>query len=176
MCGIAGQLRFPTADLQTVRRMTAALAHRGPDGEGFHADGPIAFGHRRLSIIDLAGGAQPMFNEDGAVCVIANGEIYNYRELREELKDRHTLRTQSDIEVLLHLYEDSGEDFVTRLRGMFSFALWDSRARKLVCARDRFGEKPFLYAPAPDGLTFASELRAFEAPGQLDRAALSDYL
>ncbi|HEX4622123.1 MAG TPA: asparagine synthetase B, partial [Myxococcaceae bacterium] len=120
MCGIAGQLRFPTADLDAVRRMTAALTHRGPDGEGFHADGPIAFGHRRLSIIDLAGGAQPMFNEDRTVCVVANGEIYNYRELREELKDRHTLRTQSDVEVLLHLYEDFGEDFVPRLRGMFS--------------------------------------------------------
>jgi len=180
MCGIAGQLRFSGPNIEVVRRMTAALAHRGPDGETFFQDGPVALGHRRLSIIDLAGGSQPLFNEDKSVAVILNGEIYNYKELQAELKARHTLRTESDTEVLVHLYEDHGEDFVQKLRGMFAFALWDARAQKLVCGRDRYGEKPFVYAPNDDGLTFASELRALVSAGvptgSIDRDALSDYL
>jgi asparagine synthase (glutamine-hydrolysing) len=180
MCGIAGNLRFPRADAELVRRMTAALSHRGPDGDGFLAEGPVALGHRRLSIIDVEGGAQPVFNEDRSVAVVLNGEIYNYRELAAELAPRHTFRTRSDTEVMVHLYEEDGEDFVHKLRGMFAFALWDSGAQKLVCARDRYGEKPFLYSAGRDGFTFASELQAFRKGGvpvgKVDRRALSDYL
>ncbi len=181
MCGIAGQLAFPSADPQAVRRMADALAHRGPDGEGFHSDGPIALGHRRLSIIDIAGGAQPMFNGDGSVAVVFNGEIYNYKELRAELAPRHRFKTASDTEVLLHLYAELGDRLVERLRGMFAFALWDKPRRRLLAARDRFGEKPFLYCHRPGAsFTFASELRALKASGlplgDVDRAALSDYL
>jgi asparagine synthase (glutamine-hydrolysing) len=180
MCGIAGHLAFPRADPEAVRRMAAALAHRGPDGDGFLDDGPVSLGHRRLAIIDLAGGDQPIWNEDRTVAVILNGEIYNYRELRAELSPRHTLRTQSDTEVLVHLYEDQGDALVDRLRGMFAFALWDSRKQRLLCARDRLGEKPFVYAERQGGLAFASELGALAAggfvEGQVDREALSDYL
>ena len=159
MCGIAGQLSFAGPDRDAVARMTRALAHRGPDAEGFATQGPIAFGHRRLSIIDIAGGSQPMFSPDGTLGVVFNGEIYNYRELRDELSG-HRFRTASDTEVLLHLYQELGEVFVDKLEGMFAFALWDARAQRLVAARDRFGEKPFLYAHEAGKLTFASELRA----------------
>ena len=180
MCGIAGQLAFPVADPAVVRRMADSLAHRGPDGDGFYHDGPIALGHRRLSIIDVAGGAQPMFNEDGTLAVIFNGEIYNYKELAAELAPRHRFKTVSDTEVLLHLYEEQGERLVERLRGMFSFALWDGPRRRLLAARDRFGEKPFLYRQQPGSLTFASEMTALRASGlplgSVDRSALSDYL
>jgi asparagine synthase (glutamine-hydrolysing) len=180
MCGIAVQLRFPKADPESVARMTRALAHRGPDGEGVHADGPVAMGHRRLSIIDLAGGGQPMFNEDRSVAVVLNGEIYNYRELTEALRSRHRLRTTSDTEVLVHLYEDLGTAMLPRLRGMFAFAIWDARRRRLFAARDRFGKKPLLYARHQDTLWLASELRALVdggAPtGGVDRDALADYL
>ncbi len=160
--------------------MAAAVAHRGPDGEAFFAAGPIALGHRRLSIIDLAGGAQPQFNEEGTVAVVCNGEIYNYRELATELRPRHLFRTESDTEVLVHLYEDYGEEMVPRLRGMFAFALWDSRRERLLAARDRFGEKPFLYSWTEGVFTFASEMVAMRAAGQalgdIDLEALSDYL
>jgi asparagine synthase (glutamine-hydrolysing) len=180
MCGIAGHLAFPRADAAAVRRMAAALVHRGPDGEGFLDDGPISLGHRRLSIIDVKGGAQPIFNEDGSVAVILNGEIYNYRELREELRARHSFRTQSDTEVLVHLYEEEGEAMLGRLRGMFALALWDRRRERLLLARDPLGEKPLYYCESRAGLHFASDLRALRqggAPlGALDRDALSDYL
>lgn len=180
MCGIAGELAFPSADPERVRRMTAALAHRGPDGDGFHHEGPIALGHRRLAIIDLEGGAQPIFNEDGSVAVVFNGEIYNYRELAAELAPRHRLRTVSDTEVLVHLYEELGVGMLERLRGMFAFALWDQKANRLFAARDRFGKKPFLYAADGHRLSFASELGALAASGldlgAIDRRALSDYL
>jgi asparagine synthase (glutamine-hydrolysing) len=180
MCGIAGHLAFPAADPEAVRRMSNALRHRGPDGDGLLVDGPVALGHRRLSIIDVGGGAQPIFNEDRSVAVVLNGEIYNYRELAEELRGRHTFRTVSDTEVLVHLYEDLGEGMLERLRGMFAFALWDARARKLLVARDRLGKKPVLYVQAEGALWFASELGALEAAGAplgaVDRRALSDYL
>jgi asparagine synthase (glutamine-hydrolysing) len=180
MCGIAAHLRFPAADPEAVRAMTDALAHRGPDGQGFHAEGPVALGHRRLSIIDLAGGAQPLFNEDRTVAVVLNGEIYNYRELADELRSRHELRTHSDTEVLVHLYEDMGTAMLSRLRGMFAFVLWDGRAQRLFAARDRLGEKPLLYVHANGALWIASELRALQragAPlGPIDRSALADYL
>ncbi len=159
-------------------RMTRVLAHRGPDAEGFAFEGPIALGHRRLSIIDLAGGGQPMFSPDHSLVVVFNGEIYNYRELRAELSG-HRFRTDSDTEVLLHLYGELGEGLCEKLRGMFAFALWDVRKQKLVAARDRFGEKPLLYADEAGKLTFASELRALVAgigTREIDREALSDYL
>jgi asparagine synthase (glutamine-hydrolysing) len=160
--------------------MADALRHRGPDGDGFHTDGPVALGHRRLAIIDLAGGAQPIFNEDRTVAIVFNGEIYNYEELREELAGRHVLATDSDTEVLVHLYEDHGEQMLSRLRGMFAFAIWDSRRERLFAARDPFGEKPFLYARNAAGLFFASEMGALLAAGvdvgDVDRGALSDYL
>ncbi len=180
MCGIAGQLAFPSADASVVRRMTDAVRHRGPDGDGFHADGPIAFGHRRLSIIDIDGGAQPQFNEDRSIAIVFNGEIYNYRELAADLRPRHTFRTDSDTEVLLHLYEEEGDGMLAHLRGMFAFALWDSRKQRLLCARDRFGKKPFYYASHGTAFTFASELGALQTSGvplgDIDRTALSSYL
>src|SRR4051812_45459969 len=129
MCGIAGFVRNDgqVADRGIVERMTAALAHRGPDGEGFHVDGPAALGHRRLSIIDVAGGAQPLANEDDTVWITYNGELYNELELRPELERRgHRYRTASDTESLVHLYEEHGLDFVAQLNGMFAFGLWDA--------------------------------------------------
>ena len=189
MCGIAGHLAFPRADPEAVRRMTCALAQRGPDGEGFYAEGPIALGHRRLSIIDLAGGAQPIWNEDRTIAVICNGEIYNYRELREELRARHAFRTGSDTEVLVHLYEDEDTGMLRRLRGMYALALWDARRRRLLLARDPLGEKPLYYREgdeSPQGaassrsLQFASDPRALRkagaGQGAIAREALSDYL
>lgn len=180
MCGIAGHLAFPRADPQAVARMSARLAHRGPDGAGALDEGCLALGHRRLSIIDLAGGAQPIWNEERTVAVVLNGEIYNHRALRAELAARHAFRTRSDTEVLVHLWEEEGEAMLPRLRGMFAFALWDARARRLVLARDAFGEKPLYWAEGPFGLAFASELPALRAGGfplgGLDRAALADYL
>ena len=161
--------------------MNAALTHRGPDDEGELIDGPVALAMRRLSIIDLPGGHQPLSNEDGTVHVVLNGEIYNYRELRERLVARgHTLATHSDTEVLVHLYEDHGDAFLSELRGMFAIALWDSRRRRLLVARDPFGIKPLYWSGAGGSLTFASELRALERhPGfrrDLDFEALDAFL
>lgn len=180
MCGIAAHLRFPAADQASVRRMMDALVHRGPDDDGLYAAGAATLGHRRLSIIDLSGGAQPIFNEDRTIAVVLNGEIYNYRELREELRPRHTLRTTSDTEVLVHLYEDHGTEMLSRLRGMFAFVLWDARRQRLFAARDCFGKKPLFYVVADGALWIASELRALTvsgaALGTIDREALADYL
>src|SRR5919197_1037813 len=146
MCGIAGVLysdpaRWP--EQSTLKAMGDAIAHRGPDAEGFWLDPGLGLVHRRLSIIDLGGGDQPIGNEDGSVQVVFNGEIYNYQALRAGLEARgHRLRTRSDTEVLVHLYEDEGERLTERLRGMFAFALWDRNQRRLVLARDRLGIKP----------------------------------
>ncbi len=161
--------------------MTASLAHRGPDGSGFHCWDGCAFGHRRLSIIDLATGDQPMLSPDGRVGVILNGEIYGYRDLRDSLRADYPFRTTSDTEVLLALYEKHGTAMLDRLPGMFAFALWDDRERRLFVARDRFGEKPFYYAHGPDGeLLFASEIKAILASGLIepvvDRQAVGHYL
>lgn len=176
MCGIAGFVRAQEAgpeDLGRVRTMCDRLAHRGPDGDGYLQDGPCVLGHRRLSIIDVAGGAQPLGNEDGSIQVVFNGEIYNYRELREELLARgHRLHTASDTEVLVHLYEELGERMPERLNGMFAFALWDAPRRRLFLARDRFGEKPLYYSTQlPEmRLCFASEITALlDLPG-IDRS------
>ena len=183
MCGIFGvywQNGRP-ADRHVVRTMTDALRHRGPDDEGVFLDGGFGFGMRRLSIIDLKSGSQPIGNEDGSVQVVLNGEIYNYRELSETLRRRgHALQTTSDTEVIVHLYEEHGADFVQHLRGMFAFAVWDSRRRLLVLGRDRLGIKPLYYAYTSQGLVFASELkailRAADVAGDIDSRAVASYL
>ena len=161
--------------------MSATLVHRGPDDEGLFHRGPVALAARRLSIIDLAHGHQPIANEDGSVVVIQNGEIYNYRELKRELEAAgHRFATDCDTEVLVHLYEQHGEGFVERLRGMFAIALWDDRAQRLLLARDRFGIKPLYYRHVDGTLSFASELKALlEQPGfsrEIDPRAMSAYL
>ena len=171
MCGFVGIFdphgRAPI-DRLLLERMNRTQRHRGPDGEGMHLAPGIGLAHTRLAIIDLDTGAQPMFNEDGAVVVVYNGEIYNFRDLREELRARgHRFRSASDTEVIVHAWEEWGEACVARLRGMFAFALWDERQKALFLARDRLGIKPLHYAVLPDGqLVFASELKALLAhPG-----------
>src|SRR5439155_6381931 len=150
--------------------------HRGPDSEGSYLDGPVGLAARRLSIIDLDTGDQPIANEDGTVHVVQNGEIYNYQELRAELERAgHRFRTRSDTEVLVHLYEEEGERFAARLRGMFAVAVWDGHARRLVLARDRFGIKPLYYRTHEGDLEFASELRALPR-GEVDLDALECFL
>jgi asparagine synthase (glutamine-hydrolysing) len=188
MCGIAGILYRDTArpvEHGVLKSMADAIAHRGPDAEGFWMGTGTAQGvglaHRRLSIIDLSGGQQPLANEDGSVQVVFNGEIYNYRELRDGLLARgHTLRTSSDTEVLVHLYEELGPGLVEKLRGMFAFALWDCRERRLVLARDRVGIKPLYVYRDDEKILFGSELKAILAHPQVDRRvdaeSLEDYL
>jgi asparagine synthase (glutamine-hydrolysing) len=184
VCGIAGYLNLDPrhhVDPRIVKAMTGAIVHRGPDDEGFHVEGPVALGMRRLSIIDLSTGHQPIGNEDGTVWVVFNGEIYNYLEIREDLIGRgHTFRTRSDTEVLVHLYEEVGDDFVTRINAMSALALWDGRRRRLVLARDRMGKKPLHYAMTRDALVFGSELKSIlKHPGvaaTLDTASLARYL
>ena len=156
--------------------MSASLVHRGPDSGGEYAEGPVALAACRLSIIDLAGGDQPMASEDGSCVVVQNGEIYNYPELRRELeRDGHEFRTHCDTEVHLHLYERHGPEYVRRLRGMFAVALWDARVRRLVLARDRYGIKPLYYRDSGGELEFASELRALPR-GEIDLDALEAFL
>jgi asparagine synthase (glutamine-hydrolysing) len=156
--------------------MSAKLVHRGPDSAGEYSDGPVALAARRLSIIDLETGDQPIANEDGTLHVVQNGELYNYRELRHELERAgHAFRTHGDTEVLLHLYEQYGEGFAERLRGMFAVAIWDAPRRRLVLARDRFGIKPLYYRHAAEELAFASELRALPR-GEVDLDALDAFL
>ncbi|HWJ42945.1 MAG TPA: asparagine synthase (glutamine-hydrolyzing) [Solirubrobacterales bacterium] len=184
MCGICGLVaaeREGAPDLEAVARMSARLVHRGPDDDGLFAEGPVALAARRLSIIDLDHGHQPIENEDRSAVVVQNGEIYNYRELKRELEGKgHRFATDCDTEVLVHLYEEHGEGFVERLRGMFAIALWDKRRRRLLLARDRFGIKPLYYRRAGGGLAFASELKAMlELPGfsrEIDPRAVSAYL
>jgi len=183
MCGIYGVLSFRPArpEPELLARMGAVTRHRGPDDEGAYADDHVLLGMRRLSIIDLAGGHQPIGNEDGTVQVVCNGEIYNFRELREELKRKgHVFRTLSDTEVLVHLYEEEGDSFVRRLNGMFGFALWDARRRRLLVGRDPLGIKPLYYLSDGARLAFASEAKALlEMEGvapAVDHAALADYL
>ncbi len=162
MCGIAGLLNLE-APVEAARldAMIQRLAHRGPDGHGVWADGRIGLAHSRLSIIDLAGGHQPMGNEDNAIQVVFNGEIFNHIELRAQLVAQgHTFRTHSDTEVIVHLYEQVGNDFVDHLNGQFAIALWDGRQQRLLLARDRTGIRPLFYAWTPAGLAFASEVKA----------------
>jgi len=183
MCGIvgiAGSSGRPVDDA-VVRSMNDALWHRGPDDEGYLVRDQVGLGMRRLSIIDVAGGRQPIHNEDKSVWAVFNGEIYNYDELREELQQRgHHFYTRSDTETLVHLYEEYGEAGVSRLRGMFAYALWDSSRRRLLLARDRLGIKPLYYAQFDGRVFFASELKAFARvpgfPRDLDEASLQRYL
>ena len=184
MCGIVGFTtpgQDPAAAKQIVQGMADLIRHRGPDGEGCYADGTAALGHRRLSVIDLAGGGQPMLNEDGTLVVVFNGEIYNYKTLRARLQQRgHTFATDSDTEVLLHGYEEWGRDLPCRLRGMFAFAVWDRTCGTLFCARDLFGIKPLCYYKKGETLLFASEIKAFLAhpafEKRLNEARLPDWL
>ncbi len=157
---------------RAVRAMAGTLAHRGPDGEGLHLDGPIALGHRRLSIIDLSEAAsEPMTNEDGSLWLIFNGEIYNFREIRRGLEARHRFRSRSDGEVILHLYEEQGDAAVAALDGMFAFALWDARQRRLLLARDRAGKKPLFYHDGAEGLRVrVGDEGAPRPPGRAARA------
>jgi asparagine synthase (glutamine-hydrolysing) len=173
MCGIAGILSLDGRPvvLDELRAMCHALAHRGPDDEGFYVGEGVGLGMRRLSIIDLDAGRQPIANEDGSVRVVFNGEIYNYRALRAELASRgHRLSTATDTETIVHLYEERGRGCVEKLRGMFAFALWDAARRRLILARDRLGIKPLYYTVAGGRLLFASELKAILALGEVEPA------
>jgi asparagine synthase (glutamine-hydrolysing) len=177
VCGICGivSTRGP-ADAARLARMSGTLVHRGPDSDGSFAEGPIALAARRLAIIDLETGDQPIANEDSTIHVVQNGELYNYRELRARLERAgHRFRTHGDTEVLVHLYEEHGLDFARRLRGMFAVALWDAPRRRLVLARDRFGIKPLYYRANGGGIEFASELRALPR-GEIDLDALEAFL
>ena len=183
MCGIVGfASKKADYDKQAVlKEMMDRIAHRGPDGEGSYLDDGVALGHRRLSIIDLQGGAQPMYNEDGSMVVIFNGEIYNCQELTAQLEEKgHGLATRSDTEVLLHGYDEWGKSLLQRLRGMFTIALWDKKANTLFCARDHFGIKPFYYYQNGDTLLFGSEIKSFlphpEFKKELNRDQLELYL
>lgn len=162
MCGIAGWLDFGASapNMPLIRAMTDTLYHRGPDGEGFHVDGPIHLGHRRLSIIDVEGGDQPIANEDESIWIVFNGEIFNFQELKSDLDSDHQFKTNSDTETIVHAYEQYGLDFVNHLRGQFAIALWDSRKRQLVLARDRMGQKPLYYCETKQGIIFGSELKS----------------
>jgi asparagine synthase (glutamine-hydrolysing) len=177
MCGICGVVSASgSVDPGRIERMSATLVHRGPDSAGEFVDGTVALAARRLSIIDLETGDQPIANEDATLHVVQNGELYNYRELRRELERAgHTFRTHGDTEVLLHLYEQHGDGFAERLRGMFAVAIWDAARRRLVLARDRFGIKPLYYRHAAGELAFASELRALPR-GEIDLDALEAFL
>ncbi len=184
MCGIAGFAGWQVgADdaARTVRTMCDAIVHRGPDDSGYFVAPEVALGMRRLSIIDVAGGQQPIGNEDGSIQVVFNGEIYNHHELRRDLVARgHRFRTRSDTETIVHLYEEMGQDFVVRLRGMFAIALWDARTKRLVLARDRVGIKPLSYWLTSDGIAFCSELRSLVAlsrfPRRLDERGIAAFL
>lgn len=184
MCGINGILyrdRERRPDRALIESMNRALAHRGPNDEGSHIDGHVALGNRRLSIIDLSSGHQPMSNEDGSVWITYNGEIYNHAELRKDLVARgHIFKTHADTEVLIHLYEEEGENCVARIAGMFGFAVWDRRNDTLLLARDRLGIKPLYYWLGPDVLAFSSEIRPLlqvdSIRPRLDPEALHDYL
>src|SRR5262249_47088375 len=183
MCGIAGLVSrevVTAREREMVASVNAGLGHGGPDSSGEFQDAHVARAMRRLSIIDVAGGSQPLWNEDRTLVLVANGEIYNFVELREELERAgHRFATGSDCETILHLYEDLGWRCVTRLRGMFAFALWDTRRRNLLLARDRMGEKPLYLAANPNRVVFASELRALVSAGvvplELDPPAIDAY-
>jgi asparagine synthase (glutamine-hydrolysing) len=182
MCGISGFLSFDhKLDEQMLLRMNASIHRRGPDGDGHYFDGTAGLAMRRLAIIDLDGGRQPIFNEDRSACVVFNGEIYNYRELRQTLLDKgHRFTTHSDTEVIVHLYEEYGAGLCSHLQGMFAFALWDIRKRTLLLARDRLGIKPLFIAQTNSGLLFGSEIKALMATSlirpEYDLQALDEYL
>src|SRR5262245_21033347 len=181
MCGIAGIINADPARDAAMRRMLDPLRHRGPDGEGIYHDELATLGHRRLSIIDLAGGQQPLRNADRSLLLVCNGEIYNYRELRAQLeRDGYRFLTHSDCEVIIALYERYGAGLLSHLRGMFAFALWDVKRQRLFAARDHLGQKPLYYLHNEHGFAFASEIKALLAfdskPPRMNLAALDQYL
>ncbi|MBI5074998.1 MAG: asparagine synthase (glutamine-hydrolyzing) [Nitrospirae bacterium] len=184
MCGIVGTAWSNPAwaiDLETLVRMTSQLTHRGPDQSGTYMDRSVALGHRRLSIIGIDSGRQPIANEDDTIVIVFNGEIYNYRELKQRLKaSGHRFRTDTDTEVIIHLYEEAGLGAFGQLNGMFSLAIWDSRHERLVLARDRFGKKPLFYYANNDRIVFASELKGIveldNVPRRVDPKAIDSYL
>src|ERR1700680_3717950 len=180
MCGIAGILEFgrdARASASALREMCRVITHRGPDDEGFYTDGAVGIGMRRLSIVDVAGGHQPLANEDGTLWIAFNGEIYNHLELRQQLIARgHRYTTHSDTETVIHLFEEYGSDCVQHLRGMFAFAIWNRNTKTIFIARDRLGIKPLYYKLTPERLLFGSEIKAVLAHGgiqpEFNRAAL----
>ncbi len=180
MCGICGQVHHGGLTPETFAPMVDILAHRGPDGRGIHLDSTVALGQRRLSIIDIATGQQPISNEDGSVWIVFNGEIYNYQDLRPTLAAKYPFKTSGDTEVILHLYQKHGRDCVKFLRGMFAFAIWDAKQGALFLARDHLGQKPMFYAQQSQRLLFASEIKSLlEAASSLrvlDVEALHQYL
>jgi asparagine synthase (glutamine-hydrolysing) len=184
MCGIAGILKFDTrdhAEVARLHRMSRVLAHRGPDGDGIMADGQVGLAHRRLAIIDVIAGAQPMSNEDGSIWIVFNGEIYNHNDLRAELQARgHRYKTRCDTETIVHAYEEFGDEVPRHLQGMFAFAIWDARQRRVLLARDRLGIKPLYVSCTPTELLFGSEIKAIlaalPAAPPLDEAAVPAYL
>ncbi len=189
MCGISIVVTNRGAEYarECVRRMSDSIRHRGPDDEGYYVAAcraqpyTVAMGHRRLSIIDVGSGRQPLFNEDETVAIVFNGEIYNYRELREELvRAGHSFRTESDTEVIVHAYEEFGDDVVNRLRGMFAFAIWDDNKQTLILARDRFGKKPLFISETSDGFNVCSEMKGCRIAGgdspKLDEGAVWNFL
>src|SRR4051812_6551204 len=172
MCGIAGIVRWdgrpPSAE--TIQSMCEVMVHRGPDDQGIYLDDSAALGMRRLSIIDLSTGHQPVHNEDSSLWVVFNGEIYNFKELRRDLERQgHQFYTTTDTEVLVHLYEELGPQCVDRLRGMFTFAIWDAKRHQMFIARDRLGIKPLFYAQFDGGIAFASELKSLLQLKEIDR-------
>src|SRR5262249_27808431 len=184
MCGIGGFVErgnARAADALMLGDMLRLIRHRGPDDEGMYVDGPLALGSRRLSIIDVAGGNQPITNEDGSGVLVFNGEIYNYPQLPARLlRPGHMLATESDTEVIVHLYEELGDACVAELRGMYGFALWDERRQRLLIVRDRLGIKPIYYADTPDAFVFGSEIKSLlrhpAVEARLDPAGLSNFL
>ena len=194
MCGICGKVNFNSQEIQEslIRRMCRSFSYRGPDDEGIYINNvkdngdnkphSVGFGHQRLSIIDLSdAGHQPMSNEDGAIWITYNGEIYNYREIANELKEKgHQFKSDTDTEVVLHLYEEEGTDAVNRLNGMFAFAIWDANINRLWVCRDRIGIKPLVYYWDGEHFTFASEIKALltdpNISKELDSEALQLYL
>ena len=184
MCGFAGYIN-DSKDINENRRIIKEMAdriiHRGPDQDDYYVDEDVSLGFRRLSIIDLEGGSQPILNEDGTKVLVFNGEIYNYQELREELlKAGHIFKTETDSEVLLHGYEEWGDSFLVRLRGMFAFVIWDTVEKKLFGARDIFGIKPFFYFHKGKKFIFGSEIKSFlpnpQFEKELNKDRLPDYL
>lgn len=180
MCGITGKIYFDklkNVSEKELKQMSDTLYHRGPDDEGFYINKNVGLGFRRLSIIDLNTGHQPLSNEDGSVWIIFNGEIYNFKELQENLiKQGHIFRSKSDTETIVHLYEQYGTDCLKYLQGMFAFAIWDSRKKQLFCARDRFGIKPFYYYSDNEKFVFGSEIKAILRSDEIDKAISFDAL
>lgn len=178
MCGISGW--YGPQDIKLLREMTSFLDHRGPDGEGFFADKKVSLGHKRLSIIDIKTGQQPMYNDDNSAVIVFNGEIYNYREIRKNLEKKYKFKTKSDTEVILRAYEEYGPECVKKLNGMFAFAIWDAQKDILFLARDRVGIKPLYYYHNEQRFMFASEIKAFLAdkniPRRINKQAIAEYL